>query len=832
METQTRLSSVNSNFLATFNLIIFLIAALAMPVAQASVESSSSSLPPTTAQTLEQAVQQQSAQQTVALADQQEGKALSQSEIIDQATSQSADAHVITKNKGGSVRIPSPMQDVIATLTPKGASIYSDDEAGETFALFVNGLGRDKGKLTKIKQGKIISDEKIARLFHNNLIEEFTTSSGGIQQDFVVPAAPKCKGKLMVELDIEGATARLDNKGAMLTLKSGRELAYHSLLVADAAGKTLAAHFAIKDEHTLRIIVDDKDAQYPVRIDPTITDADWFSMGTNVLNGSINALAWDGSNLYIGGLFDTVDGTQISNIAKWNGSSWSALGSGIDGPVYALAWYENYNTLYAGGNFNTAGGVPANSLARWSGTFWSAYNISSNVDNDVTVYAMIFIDYKLVVGGYFLIPYNNGLTIGGLQQGTRVRSLAWDESNRNLYVGGSILLPDGLTHTNIAKLYIPDSWNGIEMKSWVTLGSGVNNSVDALAWDGSNLYVGGNFTTAGDKSANYIAQWDGTNWNTLGSGMNDRVRALTWDGSNLYAGGDFTIAGGTSSNYISQWNGSNWNTLGSGMDNGINALAWNGTTLYAAGVFTTAGDKTTLSHVAGVNFTAPNPLVFTDLNDVALNTQLTSSIQDITALAGNYNISITGGEYSLNSGAFTSAAGTAVNGDNLQLRTTSSSINNDTTNVAITIGNYNNIWNVTTLTDTIPNAFNFTNLTNAPIGSLVTSNTFVVTGLGASSPISITGGNAEYIINSTGGYSNLDGFINNNDTVAVRTTSSYDHNTTADVVLTIGGISSTYTVTTISDGGSGGDGGGGSTNPLLLSLLSLFVISLRRRVKL
>ena len=91
---------------------------------------------------------------------QKETKPLTQSEIIDQATSQSADAHVITKNKDGSVRIPSPMQGVTATLTAKGARIYSDDEAGETFALLVNGLGRENKSLTKIKPGKISSDEK------------------------------------------------------------------------------------------------------------------------------------------------------------------------------------------------------------------------------------------------------------------------------------------------------------------------------------------------------------------------------------------------------------------------------------------------------------------------------------------------------------------------------------------------------------------------------------------------------------------------------------------------------------------------------------------------
>ena len=45
----------------------------------------------------------------------------------------------------------------------------------------------------------------------------------------------------------------------------------------------------------------------------------------------IEAIAVDGSgNVYVGGDF-TVIGTVVANyIAKWNGSAWSALGSGMD----------------------------------------------------------------------------------------------------------------------------------------------------------------------------------------------------------------------------------------------------------------------------------------------------------------------------------------------------------------------------------------------------------------------------------------------------------------------------------------------------------------------
>jgi len=81
------------------------------------------------------------------------------------------------------------------------------------------------------------------------------------------------------------------------------------------------------------------------------------------MGGSVNAVAIDSSgNLYAGGEFPTAGGTTVNNIAKWNGTSWSALGTGTNGEVDALA-IDSSGNLYAGGDFTTAGGTTANLLA-------------------------------------------------------------------------------------------------------------------------------------------------------------------------------------------------------------------------------------------------------------------------------------------------------------------------------------------------------------------------------------------------------------------------------------------------------------------------------------
>jgi hypothetical protein len=73
-------------------------------------------------------------------------------------------------------------------------------------------------------------------------------------------------------------------------------------------------------------------------------------------------------DLIAGGNFTTAGGVTASFIDRWNGSAWSALGTGMRGistpMVYALTRLPN-GDLIAGGNFTTAGGVVAPYIARW-----------------------------------------------------------------------------------------------------------------------------------------------------------------------------------------------------------------------------------------------------------------------------------------------------------------------------------------------------------------------------------------------------------------------------------------------------------------------------------
>lgn len=73
-----------------------------------------------------------------------------------------------------------------------------------------------------------------------------------------------------------------------------------------------------------------------------------------------------GSDLYAAGYFQLADGKPANRIAKWDGSTWSPLGSGVEafGGVYVYALAISGNDLYAGGAFWIAGGKLSPNIAR------------------------------------------------------------------------------------------------------------------------------------------------------------------------------------------------------------------------------------------------------------------------------------------------------------------------------------------------------------------------------------------------------------------------------------------------------------------------------------
>ena len=100
--------------------------------------------------------------------------------------------------------------------------------------------------------------------------------------------------------------------------------------------------------------------------------------------------------------------------------------------------------------------------------------------------------------------------------------------------------------------------------------------------------------------------------------------------------------------------------------------------------------------------TTPDAFSFADQFSVALSTLVTSAPITVAGINAAAPISVTGGEYSINGGAFTSAAGTVTNGQQVRVRHTSSGANSASVNTTLTIGGVSDTFTSTTLASTAP----------------------------------------------------------------------------------------------------------------------------------
>lgn len=72
---------------------------------------------------------------------------------------------------------------------------------------------------------------------------------------------------------------------------------------------------------------------------------------------------------YVGGNFRSFQGASLRHLASFDGSTFSSLGHGVDGPVAVMAVFDGL--LIAGGTFTVAGDGSATrrcgGLVSWSG---------------------------------------------------------------------------------------------------------------------------------------------------------------------------------------------------------------------------------------------------------------------------------------------------------------------------------------------------------------------------------------------------------------------------------------------------------------------------------
>ncbi len=276
--------------------------------------------------------------------------------------------------------------------------------------------------------------------------------------------------------------------------------------------------------------------------------------------------------------------------------TWAPVGTGAGSAVYALEVFND--ALYSGGTFTQIGGVTSSSyfLARWDGSQWSK---AANLTTFMAADGLYANDTALYIGDGGRVRFWNGTNLFNL---TGVSSSSFNSSvysmahfHDTLYVGGFFSTP----FSRVAR------WDG---SAYGPLTSGCNAQVtDLLPFDGQ-LFVGGNFTLAGDSVVNHTALWNGSAWNRMGAGVNDDVFTHCIFQDTLYIGGRFTQANGMPASRVAKWNGSQWVKVGGTLNDYVTAMTVYRDQLYIGGAFTLP------NHIARLSGTAWMP-VGTGCND-------------------------------------------------------------------------------------------------------------------------------------------------------------------------------------------------------------------------
>ena len=279
-----------------------------------------------------------------------------------------------------------------------------------------------------------------------------------------------------------------------------------------------------------------------------------------------STLYTDGAFLYLGGRFGSVDGVAAQNVARFDGTSWSAMGTGLPWNVEALLESDatGPTRLYAG--IRTGGFPSTPTLWSWAGEGW---NVVPGIVG-AHVWDLAEHDDALLVGGEAPLMKLDaeGLRLFSEPAPAVVYELlVRDEAGQpTLYAAGDFISVGAVTCNNVAR------WSGA---AWEALDAGV--VAPGFLWgkalasydlgQGSRLLLGGRFDRANGDVIHNVASWDGARWNRVGGdqGVDGEVRAYAvFDdgaGERLYAAGLFWEAGSVGAYSLVRWNQGAWEAV-------------------------------------------------------------------------------------------------------------------------------------------------------------------------------------------------------------------------------------------------------------------------------
>ncbi|MBU0607038.1 MAG: hypothetical protein KKI08_04090, partial [Armatimonadetes bacterium] len=365
----------------------------------------------------------------------------------------------------------------------------------------------------------------------------------------------------------------------------------------------------------------------------------------------IDVMRVHGGALYVGGYFNTAYdcATQVAakNIARWDGSAFSAVGGGVDGVNASVGDLLSLGTdLYVAGDFTSAGGAPinGNGLARWDGSAWHA--LGAFVGHGTNWTHLAANGNTLVVAGALTadtlqldgVGLWNGTAWAGLRGGVELTSgvQAVVATSGGMYVGGSFSTVGGIGARNVA------GWNK-STGDWSPLGAGLDGRVTTLAVDNNDVYAARDVVSSVYWSATEVLRWNGSQWVVLGGqftnnsgGGYPEVRALVLDGAGgLYAAGKFSAVGSTPVAGVARWDGAQWKAVANlGATQSVSSLAIHEGQIYLAINWYNGTSYASVARVDGSTAVPLGPTIIGSINSIAVDGSGVYACGKVTSMGG------------------------------------------------------------------------------------------------------------------------------------------------------------------------------------------------------
>lgn len=314
------------------------------------------------------------------------------------------------------------------------------------------------------------------------------------------------------------------------------------------------------------------------------------------------------TSLFVGGNFAYAGGIPTGPIARWDGTSWSPVGSiYLQNRVQTMLVYDEGlgSSLYVGGRFLPSGGFDAKGVARWDGTAWHPASAGLELlENGVLT--LVVHDAgggpAIYAGGFFWFTehgfngpryfarWNGQLwePVGGGVFGPLQTLVSHDDGTGPMLYGYGYVLPGsgGLIITL-------GRWDG---QAWHDLrGSWEGGTGDLIKYrNGAGdriLYYGGLSDHNGQVTRGVFV-WSDDDWVPIGITNSSPLVSTVWDdgsGPALYIAGHFSTVNGASMPRVASWNGVTWRGAGFVPGSDISVLGGFtddlGHVLYAGGTF-------------------------------------------------------------------------------------------------------------------------------------------------------------------------------------------------------------------------------------------------------